>query len=152
MRIGRDLLVEVRLARAAWTQLDDVVVAFDERDHAQQQDGLSTWRQLIWLKADAPQQQVLPLFRRELCATAGEILKRTPFRELNRPQRRDAERASPVLLRGDGVILERDFGVETPGEQTLVRRDQIVGRCGRRRAEGSAASPGRSRFSSPGAR
>ena len=37
VRVGRDLLEQVRLARAARTELDHVVVALDERDHPQEE-------------------------------------------------------------------------------------------------------------------
>ena len=66
MGVGRDLLEEVRLARAARPELDGVVVGHDERDHPRSRT--SCWRGVnrLGLEADAAEQQVAPLLEREL--------------------------------------------------------------------------------------
>ena len=63
MRVGRDLLKQVALAGAARPQFHHVVVALDERDHAQQVDIARSLAQRRRFEPDAAQQQVLPLGR-----------------------------------------------------------------------------------------
>ncbi len=63
--IGRDLLKEMALAGAARAQLDHIVVVLDERHHAQQQHIALALGHLRRLKADAAQQKLFPLVRRE---------------------------------------------------------------------------------------
>ena len=47
------MLVEVGLASSAGTEFDDVIVPFDEGNHAEQHDISGPLRELLWLKADA---------------------------------------------------------------------------------------------------
>ena len=126
VRVRGDLLEEVRLARAPWAQLDEVVVALDERDHPQQQHVLGALGQLGRLEADAAQQQVAPLACGEGLAPAGDDVEDVPARELDGPQPDDAEGPALGLLGDGGVVLELDLGVEAAGEHALVVAHEVV--------------------------
>ena len=54
------------LAGAAWSQLDHVVVAFNEGNHAYEANQLATLRQRRRLETDATQEKPFPLFGREV--------------------------------------------------------------------------------------
>ena len=78
VRVGRDLLEQVALARAARPKFDHVVVVLDERHHAQQQHIPRAWAQRCGSKPDAAQQEVLPLGGRELVRGPSMILSSMP--------------------------------------------------------------------------
>ena len=64
MRVRGDLLEQMALAGAAWTQLDHVVVALYERNHAHEADQLGAVGQCCRLKANATQQESFPFLGR----------------------------------------------------------------------------------------
>ena len=74
MRIRRDLLVKMTLARSARTKFDKVVVSFHERHHAQQKRVLLPCGQRGRLISRTAQQEVLPLLGRECLSGIAERL------------------------------------------------------------------------------
>jgi hypothetical protein len=120
VRIRRHLLEEVRLAGASRSQLDCVVVADDERQHADEQHVLLTARESVRLEADAAQQQLAPLVEREAAAALDEGRQRVTGGHLDGPDRLHPERLTALLICQRGDVLERDLGVETTGEHPLV--------------------------------
>ena len=86
--IRRNLLEEMALAGSTRAKLDEVVVALDERDHAEEDDALGPFVQGRRLQADRSQQEVLPLGRGEFAARLGIDVQDIRFRHLDRPQAR----------------------------------------------------------------
>ena len=72
MRVGRDLLEQMTFAGAARTEFDDVVIALDERDHAQEGDIARARRHGFGFEADAAEQEILPLFGAQLCSALAD--------------------------------------------------------------------------------
>src|SRR4051812_20271626 len=98
MRVGRDLLEEVALSGAARPELDEVVVALDERDHAQDGYSLSAFGECRGLEPDGPNQEVDPFLCGERAPGLREHVEHVRLRHLNRAHRLDRERAASLLL------------------------------------------------------
>jgi hypothetical protein len=73
VRVRRNLLEQVALARTARTQLDEVVVALDERHHPQQHDCFRALAELRGLQPDRAHD------RKSIHSASGESL--APFGE-----------------------------------------------------------------------
>ena len=126
MRVRGNLLKKVALASAAWTQFDQIVVALDERRHADQRDHLRTFGKRRRLQSYTAQQEPLPLRAGKFVAPPQQRTQHIGFRELNGPQAVYSERA-PILLLSDGcVIAQRDLGIKAVGQHTFVLFHQVI--------------------------
>ena len=124
--IGRDLLKEMALAGAAWPQLDHIVVALDEGHHAQQQHIALALGHLRRLKANAAQQKMFPLLRRQAGAAFVQGLQHIACGKLDRTQRGDGEWAAIFLLSDDRIVRQIDLGVEAAGQHALVLLHELI--------------------------
>jgi hypothetical protein len=77
-------------------------------NHAKQHYTLRVFVERGRLRADGADQEVSPLLRREALACFREHGQHVRLRHQDRPQRGDAERTAVLLLRDQGVVLERD--------------------------------------------
>src|SRR4051794_26202287 len=111
MAIWTDLLVNEALARAARTQLDQVVIALDERNQPGQVKQLTAMGEVLvsGLEAERAQQKVDPF-------VAGERLARflhranIARRQLNRLELVDEERSGLPFEDEAVVVSEGDLG------------------------------------------
>src|SRR4051794_28916528 len=103
------------LPGSARSELDQVEVAFNERDHAKQDDSLRAFRQRTWLKSDGPDQEIHPLGRRETLAAFRQNIQHVGLRHLYWPQSMNDERSSALFLGDDPVVAESHLGVEAIG-------------------------------------
>lgn len=76
----------MRLAGALWSKLDQIVVAFHERDHAHQVQEFGAVAEQIRVESDRLHQQVDPLPRGELRAH-GQIVFAVIMRHLHGHER-----------------------------------------------------------------
>ena len=83
-------------------------------------------RQLVGLKTDAAQQEILPLLGRQLGPALADPVEDAARRKLDRADRVDLERPAPFLLGDRGVVAEIDLGIEAPGQHPLVLAHQRV--------------------------
>ena len=127
MRIRRNLLEEVRLTRSARPEFDQVVVALDERHHAQKKCVLRSIVETRRLKPDAAQEHIAPLTGREAASTLGKNIKDLALRQLNRSQGVDAERSTTFFLGDGAVISQSDFRIEAASEHALVLLHHVGG-------------------------
>ena len=126
VRIRGELLVDVALAGAARAELDQVVVALDERGHAQQHDASGRLVQGGRLQAGGADEEVAPIRRRESAAPPGQHVEHVGLRHLDGTQLREAEGAAGSVLRLDGIVAERHLGVEPVAQHALVVLDDGV--------------------------
>ena len=128
MRVGRDLLEKVALARAAGTKFYQIVVPFDERNHPQEGDSFRALIERRGLEPDGTKQKIDPVRGRfEARAPGKKSVEDVRARHLNGAQGEDAERATILLLRDHAVEAERDLGIEAVDENALVLLDHAVG-------------------------
>ena len=122
-----DLLEEVGLPGTSWPELDSVVVADDEGQHAEKQDVLLALGEGCGFEADAAQQERSPLLQGELRTTADVGLERVTGRHLDGPDGFDTERRSTLFTCERCDVLESHLGVEAPGQHPVVLVDELGG-------------------------
>jgi hypothetical protein len=83
------------LAGATRAKFHDVVIALNERDHAEQGDIPCPLGQLFRFETDASQQKILPLPGGQLYSAFADPVENAAGRELNRADRVDLERPPP---------------------------------------------------------
>ena len=126
VRVRRELLVDVALAGAARTELDEVVVALDEGRHAQEHHAFGGVVQPGRLEAGGPDEEVAPTLGGERPAPPGQHVEHVRLRHLDGAQLHEAERAARRVLRIDRVVAEGHLGVEPVAEHALVVLDDGV--------------------------
>ena len=126
MRARGNLLEQMALAGAAWTQLDQVVVALYERNHAHKADQSGAAGQCRRLEADATQQESFPFLGREFVPASLEGVQHISLGKLDGTQGIDSER-SPAFFLGDRrVVAQGHLRMEAVREHPLVPFDEVV--------------------------
>ena len=126
MGIGRDLLEQMALAGSSRAEFDQVIVPFDERNHAQQRNPSGTFIDCAGFQSDRAQQKFYPLFFREGAATPEVDVQNVRLRHLDRPNPFGLERSSAFLLRYNPVVGKRDFGKEAACQHSLILGHYII--------------------------
>jgi len=126
MGVGRNLLINMALARAARSQFDQIIVTLDERDHAQKDHPFRPLAQRLRLQADRTDEQIFPFFGQKGAPRAEKQIQHIRFAQLDGAQRIDSKRPAILFLGDGGIIGERDFRVKTVGEHALVFVHQTV--------------------------
>ena len=118
-RVGRDLLVDMALARTARTQLAQVVVMLDQRNHALNKVQALALGELVRLVAGRAQQHVEPLVAREVLAALDHLVQ-IEVGHLNGCEAHYAKRRilGPALL-FLGAVARRDLVAKDIGPKLI---------------------------------
>src|SRR5690606_1522245 len=114
------------LPGSARTELHEIIVSLDERDHSQQDNSFGPFTESACFKPNRAQQKIDPFGSAEAATCFRVYVEYIRLRHLDRAKRIYLERSSALFLSDDAVVGQRNLGIKAVGQHSLIFAHKLI--------------------------